>query len=104
LNRVERAQQTTPDESLLADRCARLRDQLHDARLLQTSISRRSDQLADQLEQLVSEQLVASFRSFLQMQIKLLCTVKEIEEKLQLGREQRDALERGGITRPLSPA
>ncbi|OUC49843.1 Apx/Shroom domain ASD2 [Trichinella nativa] len=84
------------DEEVLAakKRHAVLLEQLEDAKELKEDLHRRGGQLAKFLTQVLSEEQLVDYQYFIRMKSKLLAETQEIEEKILLGEEQKEVLER----------
>ncbi|OUC49744.1 Apx/Shroom domain ASD2, partial [Trichinella nativa] len=84
------------DEEMLAakKRHAVLLEQLEDAKELKEDLHRRGGQLAKFLTQVLSEEQLVDYQYFIRMKSKLLAETQEIEEKILLGEEQKEVLER----------
>ncbi|KRX49018.1 Protein Shroom2 [Trichinella murrelli] len=84
------------DEEMLAakKRHAVLLEQLEDAKELKEDLHRRGGQLAKFLTQMLSEEQLVDYQYFIRMKSKLLAETQEIEEKILLGEEQKEVLER----------
>ncbi|XP_003376992.1 protein Shroom2 [Trichinella spiralis] len=84
------------DEEMLAakKRHAVLLEQLEDAKELKEDLHRRGSQLAKFLTQMLSEEQLVDYQYFIRMKSKLLAETQEIEEKILLGEEQKEVLER----------
>ncbi len=67
--------------------------QKEDAKQLQGSLERRGEQVVGVLRAVLTEEQVGDYQYFIQMKRKLLVDSREIEDKVKLGMEQRDALE-----------
>ncbi|XP_003376988.1 Apx/Shroom domain ASD2 family protein, partial [Trichinella spiralis] len=75
-------------------RHAVLLEQLEDAKELKEDLHRRGSQLAKFLTQMLSEEQLVDYQYFIRMKSKLLAETQEIEEKILLGEEQKEVLER----------
>ncbi|KRZ14858.1 Protein Shroom2 [Trichinella zimbabwensis] len=84
------------DEEMLTakKRHAVLLEQLEDAKELKEDLHRRGGQLAKFLTQMLTEEQLVDYQYFIRMKSKLLAETQEIEEKILLGEEQKEVLER----------
>ncbi|VDP05240.1 unnamed protein product [Soboliphyme baturini] len=81
-------------QAYLQERFRQLLCQLQDAREIKKMLDVRSYQVIDILHSVMTENQLADYQYFIQMKSKLLIDGDEIENKIKLGKSQREALKR----------
>lgn len=67
--------------------------QLQDAKYLKEDLDKRGDSVALILHAILNDDQLADYQYFIKMKSQLLIDVREIEDKIKLGEDQKIALE-----------
>lgn len=67
--------------------------QLQDAKCLKEDLDRRGDDVLIILRHIFDDDQMADYKYFIQMKSQLLIDAREIEDKIKLGEDQKNALE-----------
>ena len=72
----------------------RLSDKLNDAKDLKEGIDRRSQQVATYLQKYLTPEEFSDYEHFVKMKSKLTIDQQELDDKIKLGEEQLEALQK----------
>jgi uncharacterized coiled-coil DUF342 family protein len=92
LTRATRLQETTDVPEEVNEKRHRLEQQAAEAGYLRATLERRAHGMRQRLEEHVCRELAPEWGHFLETDLRLAQQLAEIDEQLQLGRRQLDAL------------
>lgn len=79
-------------QKALEEKRQKLREQHEDAKRLKENIDRRSNQVSTFLHKYLTDDEYADYDRFMKLKTKLIMDIRELEEKINIGREQLAAL------------